>query len=153
MLKKGDTIPDVELVDQKGQSISLHSFRGKSALVIYFYPKDNTAVCTAQACGFRDHYEDFLELGATVIGISKDSVSSHKNVSEKRKLPFPLLSDPKGKALKAFGVPTYLFGLLPGRVTFIADNQCIIQHTFRADFKADVHIHESLNILRKLMTK
>lgn len=150
MLKKGDAIPEVELADQQGQPISLHSFKGKSALVIYFYPKDNTAVCTAQACGFRDHYEDFQKLGATVIGISKDSVNSHKNVSEKRKLPFSLLSDPKGKALKAFGVPTYLFGLMPGRVTFIVDKQGIIKHTFRADFKADVHIQESLNILRDL---
>ena len=150
MLKKGDAIPEVELADQQGQPVSLHSFKGKSALVIYFYPKDNTTVCTAQACGFRDHYEDFVKLGATVIGISKDSVNSHKNVSEKRKLPFSLLSDPKGKTLKAFGVPTYLFGLMPGRVTFIVDKQGIIQHTFRADFKADVHIQESLNILREL---
>lgn len=149
MLNKGDLIPNIELEDQDGNIVSLTSFSGRP-LVIYFYPKDNTRVCTAQACGFRDHYEDFKSVGAEVIGISGDSSNSHKKVATKRNLPFVLLSDPKKKALKAFKVPSSLFGLLPGRVTFIADEEGKIIHTFRADFNADKHIKQALKVLQSL---
>ena len=150
MLKKGDQLPSLTLEDQDGKKVSLDDFKGERPLVIYFYPKDNTSVCTAQACGFRDNYEAFQEAGAEVIGISKDSVESHKNVANKRKLPFILLSDSKRKALKAFGVPSMLFGLVPGRVTFVADKHGKIVHTFRSDFKADQHIDNALKMLKKL---
>ncbi|WP_421765301.1 peroxiredoxin [Ekhidna sp.] len=146
MLSKGDQLPDLELEDQNGALVSFSDFKGKP-LVIYFYPKDNTSVCTAQACGFRDNYEQFQEAGAEVIGISQDSSASHKKVADKRRLPFILLSDPKKKALKAFGVPTTLFGLVPGRVTFVADSKGQIIHTFRADFSAAGHIKEALKAL------
>ena len=149
MLNKGDDLPDVTLIDQNGKKTALIDFKGRP-LVIYFYPKDNTRVCTAQACGFRDNYEDFQKVGAEVIGISKDSSNSHKKVSDKRKLPFILLSDPKKEALKAFGVPSSLFGLLPGRVTFIVDKDGKVAHTFRADFNADSHIKEALKVLENL---
>ncbi|WP_436516190.1 peroxiredoxin [Ekhidna sp. To15] len=149
MLNKGELIPDISLKDKEGKMISLSDYIG-SPLVVYFYPKDNTSVCTAQACGFRDHYEDFQQAGAEVIGISSDSTKSHKAVSEKRKLPFMLLSDQKKLALKAFKVPSSLFGLLPGRVTFIFDKTGKLVHSFRADFKADVHIKEALKVLKKI---
>ena len=149
MLNKGDSIPDIELKDENDQTVSLSSFIG-SPVVIYFYPKDNTSVCTAQACGFRDSYEEFCEIGAEVIGISRDSSESHKKVSKKRKLPFTLLSDPKKKALKAFGVPSGLFGLVPGRVTFVFDKDGKVIHTFRSDFQAQKHIDQALKALRKL---
>ncbi len=149
MLNKGELIPDIILKDKDGNMISLSDFTG-SPLVVYFYPKDNTSVCTAQACGFRDHYEEFQKAGAEVIGISSDSAKSHKAVTEKRKLPFMLLSDQKKAALKAFKVPSSLFGLLPGRVTFIFDKTGKLVHSFRADFKADQHIQEALKVLKSV---
>ena len=129
--------------------VSLSDLVG-NPMVIYFYPKDNTAVCTAQACGFRDHYEQFQQAGAEVIGISRDSAESHKHVTNKRNLPFLLLSDSKKEAHKAFKVPSSLFGLLPGRVTFVIDKEGKVAHTFRADFNADKHIKEALKVIKSL---
>ncbi|WP_425391342.1 peroxiredoxin [Ekhidna sp.] len=149
MLHKGEPIPSVTLEDQDGKIVSLSDFKG-SPLIVYFYPKDNTKVCTAQACGFRDNYEQFLEVGAEVIGISRDSVASHRKVTNQRKLPFILLSDPKKKAHKAFRVPSAMFGLFPGRVTFVIDKNGRVAHTFRADFTADSHIKEALKVLKEL---
>lgn len=149
MLRKGESIPHLRLEDQDGKMVSFSDLIGKP-LVIYFYPKDNTKVCTAQACGFRDHYEQFQEAGAEVIGISGDSVESHKKVTNHRKLPFLLLSDPKKEALKAFKVPSALFGLIPGRVTFVINKDGKVAHTFRADFNADKHIKEALKVLKSL---
>ena len=149
MLQIGTELPDITLENQDGEEISLRSFIGKP-IVIFFYPKDNTRVCTAQACSFRDRYEDFLEIGADVVGISHDSAASHKNVQTRHKLPFNLLSDPKRKALKAFKVPSYLFGLLSARVTFIIDSTGKIIYHFRADLKAEIHIQKSLEILRSI---
>ena len=99
---------------------------GKKPVVIYFYPKDNTPGCTMQACGFRDSYEDFIDLGAEVIGVSSDTVNSHKKFTSQYKLPFTLLSDSDKKLRKLFGVPDKLFGLLPGRVTYIINKKGII---------------------------
>lgn len=149
MLHKGEPIPDLQLEDQDGKMVSLSDFKGRP-LVIYFYPKDNTKVCTAQACGFRDHYEEFQEAGAEVIGISRDSSESHRKTTNQRRLPFILLSDPRREALKAFRVPSALFGLLPGRVTFVVDKNGRVAHTFRADFSADKHIKEALKVLKEL---
>ncbi|WP_424961085.1 peroxiredoxin [Ekhidna sp.] len=149
MLHKGDQIPYLRLEDQDGKMVSLSDLVG-NPMVIYFYPKDNTSVCTAQACGFRDHYEQFQEAGAEVIGISRDSAESHKNVTNKRNLPFLLLSDPRKQAHKAFKVPSSLFGMLPGRVTFVIDKEGKVAHTFRADFNADKHIKEALKVLKEL---
>ncbi len=149
MLNKGEPIPAITLRDQDGKPFSLHDMKGKP-MVIYFYPKDNTKVCTAQACGFRDQYEDFHEVGAEVIGISGDSVESHRKVANNRKLPFILLSDPQKEALKAFKVPSMLFGLIPGRVTFVIDRQGKVAHTFRADFSAEKHVQEALKIIKQL---
>lgn len=150
MLKVGDKLPDIKLKNQNNEDVDLHDFIGKKPLVIYFYPKDNTRVCTAQACGFRDHYEDFTSLGAEVIGISRDSVDSHKKVANKRQLPFVLLSDQKKIALKAFGVPSMLFGLVPGRVTFVVNKEGEIIHTFTSNFTADDHIEVALNKLKDI---
>lgn len=148
MINIGDQIPAIELKNQHDETVDLHALKGKP-LVIYFYPKNNTKVCTAQACGFRDEYEHFQELGAEVIGISRDSVQSHQKVANKRRLPFLLLSDPDKKAHRAFGVPSGLLGLVPGRVTFIVDKNGIVLHTFRADFNASSHIKEAMSILKE----
>ncbi|MEM0939048.1 MAG: peroxiredoxin [Bacteroidota bacterium] len=146
MLKKGDQIPEITLKDQDNNKVNLQNFKGKP-LVIFFYPKDNTYMCTAQACSFRDHFDEFLQFNAYIVGISKDSVTSHAKVINKRKLPFPLLSDPYGQALKAFKVSTYLFGFMSARCTFIIDKEGVVQHSFREDFKADYHIKKSIEIL------
>ncbi len=152
MLKKGDQIPDITLQNHEGVDVSLASFKDKQPIVVYFYPKNNTPGCTAEACSFRDHYEAFKELGAEVIGISGDSVDSHQKVKNKRKLPFILLSDPMRKAEKSFGVPRSVLGLFPGRVTFIADKSGEIIHTFNSSSNATKHIPEALKALKKTVS-
>jgi peroxiredoxin Q/BCP len=124
---------------------------GKKPLVIYFYPKDNTPGCTAEACSFRDQYEDFKDLGAEVIGISSDSVSSHQQFSEQYKLPFILLSDNDKKIKTLFGVPSGLFGLLPGRVTYVTDKNGVIQMIFDSVL-ATKHIPKALQAIKKLVS-
>ena len=103
MLEIGTKAPDFELSDQNGEKHSLKDYRGKK-LVLYFYPKDNTAGCTKQACGFAERYPQFTEKGAEVVGISKDSVKSHKNFEEKYELPFTLLSDPEHEVIEMYDV-------------------------------------------------
>ncbi|MEQ9404120.1 MAG: peroxiredoxin [Cyclobacteriaceae bacterium] len=146
MLNKGEMIPEITLNNQDGNKVSLRDFDG-TPLVIYFYPKDNTPGCTAEACSFRDHYEEFKVAGAEVIGVSSDTVASHKSFYDKRKLPFILLSDPYRQAEKAFGVPRNLFGLLPGRVTFIINREGMIVHTFNSSINPIKHVAEALKII------
>ena len=102
-LKPGDKAPSFSSKDQDGNTISLDDFKG-SKLVIYFYPKDNTPGCTAQACDLRDNYEDLLKNGYKVIGVSADSEKSHQKFIEKYKLPFPLIADTDKEVLKAYSV-------------------------------------------------
>ncbi len=103
MLQAGDKAPDFSLKDKDGNAVSLKDFSGKK-LIVYFYPKDNTPGCTRQACAFAGAYSLFKQKGIEVIGISKDSVSSHVKFAKKYDLPFILLSDPELEAIKAFGV-------------------------------------------------
>lgn len=144
----GDTAPEFSLPDQDGNTVSLSQYRGKSSVVLYFYPKDNTSVCTAQACGFRDSYEAFLDEGAVVIGVSSDSVDSHDGFAEKHRLPFSLLSDEGGKIRKLYGA-TVMLGV-PGRVTYVIDKEGVVRHKFSSMFSADKHIDEALRVLKKL---
>ncbi len=102
MLEIGTTAPDFTLPDQNGTLHSLSDYRGKK-VILYFYPKDNTPGCTKQACGFRDRYPQIQEKGAVVLGISKDSVASHKKFEGDFGLPFPLLSDPEHQVLEMYG--------------------------------------------------
>ena len=103
MLEIGTKAPAFTLPDQNGKAHSLSDYAGKK-VILYFYPKDNTPGCTKQACGFADRYPQFLEKGAVVLGVSKDSVSSHKNFEQKYALPFPLLSDPEKEVIQAYDV-------------------------------------------------
>ena len=103
MLEIGTKAPDFTLPDQNGNMHSLSEYRGKK-VILYFYPKDNTAGCTKQACGFAELYPQFTEKGAVVLGISKDSVASHKKFEEKYGLPFTLLADPELVAIQAYDV-------------------------------------------------
>lgn len=149
-LKVGDRIPNFIAKDDNGLDFDSQSLVGQKPLVIYFYPKDNTPGCTTQACSFRDQYEDFKDLGAEVIGISSDSVASHQKFSNQYKLPFILLSDFDKKIRKLFGVPTGMFGLLPGRVTYVTDKNGIIQMIFDSMMAAK-HIPKALDAIKKLV--
>nr|WP_315164970.1 peroxiredoxin [uncultured Flavobacterium sp.] len=150
-LKVGDVIPNFKAKDANGNDFDSQNIVGKKPLVIYFYPKDNTPGCTAEACSFRDQYEDFKDLGAEVIGISSDSVSSHQQFSEQYKLPFILLSDNDKKIKTLFGVPSGLFGLLPGRVTYVTDKNGVIQMIFDS-MLATKHIPKALQAIKKLVS-
>ncbi len=149
-LKVGDKIPNFTAKDTNGSDFDIATIVGHKPLVIYFYPKDNTPGCTAQACSFRDQYEDFKDLGAEVIGISSDSVGSHQKFARQFKLPFILLSDSDKKIRKLFGVPTGMFGLIPGRVTYVTDKNGVVQMIFDS-MLATKHIPKALEAIKKLM--
>ena len=149
-LKIGDSIPSFKAKDTNGDDFDSQNLVGHKPLVIYFYPKDNTPGCTTQACSFRDQYEDFKDLGAEVIGISSDSVESHQKFSKQYKLPFILLSDPDKKIRKLFGVPSGMFGLLPGRVTYVTDKTGQIIMIFDS-MMASKHIPKALEAVKKLV--
>ena len=143
----GDKQPHFTAVKQGGTAFDSNSIQNKP-VVIYFYPKDNTPGCTTQACSFRDAYQDFQDLGAEVIGVSGDSVSSHQNFQQKHKLPFILLSDSDRKLRKLFGVPTALFGLIPGRVTYVFDAFGKAIYIFD-NMSAKNHITKALEAIKK----
>jgi thioredoxin-dependent peroxiredoxin len=145
----GDRAPSFRLPDGSGGYVGLEDFLGKKNLVVYFYPKDFTRGCTAEACGFRDAYESFTALGAEVIGISADSQDSHKVFSQHHRLPFVLLSDLDGSVRRAYHVKKTL-GLFPGRVSFVIDKKGIIRHIFSSQARATAHVAEALRILRSL---
>ncbi|WP_309614727.1 peroxiredoxin [Flavobacterium sp.] len=147
-LKIGDKIPSFTSIDSKGDSFEIKSYIGKP-LVIYFYPKDDTPGCTIQACTFRDKYEDFKALGAEVIGISSDSLQSHQKFASRYKLPFILLSDFDKKIRSQFGVPNDFLGLIPGRATYVADKNGIIQLIFDST-SSKIHIEKALEILKRM---
>ena len=144
-LTAGDQIPDFNLLDQDGNPFSLRKQIGQK-MVIYFYPKDESGVCTKEACAFRDSFEEFKDLGAMVIGINSGSVESHKNFARKNRLPFTLLSDPGNVVLKKFGIKPVLF--LTGRETFIVDEYGTILYSYRAFLNGAAHPEKALEFLR-----
>jgi peroxiredoxin Q/BCP len=146
MTNEGERAPQVVLKDQNGKMVNTSDLVGEGWLVIYFYPKDETPGCTAQACTFRDHYEDLTDAGATVVGISSDSVESHGNFALHHNLPFILLSDTEGEARKAFGVPRSM-GLLPGRVTYVIDREGIVRMIFNSQMRAAEHVKKVLDFI------
>ncbi|MEO0488900.1 MAG: peroxiredoxin [Cyanobacteria bacterium P01_A01_bin.123] len=148
-VKVGDTAPDFALQSASGETVKLSDFKGQKPVVLYFYPKDDTPGCTAEACSFRDSYEAFTDAGAEVIGVSSDSPASHQKFAAKHSLPFTLLSDEGSKMRKAYGVPATL-GLLPGRVTYVIDPAGTVQHVFNSQFNATAHVGEALGVLQKI---
>lgn len=149
-MKIGEKIPHFTAIDTHGNTFDSDLIIGKKPVVIYFYPKNNTPGCNAQACSFRDQYEDFTDIGATVIGISGDSQSSHEKFTQKFNLPFTLLSDYDKKLRSLFEVPTGLFGLLPGRVTYVADKEGVVRMIFDSQM-ATKHIPKALEAIKKLV--
>ena len=151
MLKPGDKMPSFEVVDQDGNKITSSELKGKKT-IIYFYPKDNTPGCTAEACNLRDNYEMLVAQGYNVIGVSKDSVASHVKFAEKYNLPFILISDPELKAIKAYDVwqekkmyGKVTFGVV--RTTYVIDEEGIIEKVM-PKVKPDTNAAEILEYLK-----
>ena len=134
-IRVGDEAPDFVLPDRTGKMVRLSEFRGHKAVVLYFYPKDDTPGCQ--------------DAGAEVIGVSSDSAESHGKFAAKHRLPFTLLADQGGQVRKRYGVPATL-GLLPGRVTFVIDRSGVVRHVFNSQFQATQHVSEALEALRRL---
>jgi thioredoxin-dependent peroxiredoxin len=148
-LTNGTPAPDFELPDQHGTLVCLSQYRGKSAVVVYFYPKDDTTGCTIEACRFRDDFAKFRVTGAEIMGISDDSAESHARFVSKYNLPFKLLSDKGGRVRKLYGVKK-TFGLIPGRVTFVIDREGIVRHVFSSQSSPARHPVEALAQLSRL---
>lgn len=151
-VKVGDTAPDFTLPAQDGSQVSLTDFRGTKAVVLYFYPKDDTPGCTAESCAFRDQYEVFQQAGAEVIGVSSDSSESHQKFAAKYQLPFKLLTDKGDKARKQYGA-TAAFGLFPGRVTYVIDSNGVVQYVFDSMLNFKGHVEEAIKTIQQLATK
>lgn len=149
-IQVGDRCPQFTLPDQNGELFDISTLIGKKILVIYFYPKDETGGCTAEACGFRDNYEDFANLNCEIIGISSDSIQSHERFAARHQLNFRLLADEKKSVRKQFGVPSNLFGLIGGRVTYIVDQEGIVQHIHNSLTDPDSHIKNAYIFVQRL---
>jgi peroxiredoxin Q/BCP len=150
MIQIGDNCPVFKLKNQFGEAFNLVNLLGNKTLVIYFYPKDDTPGCTKEACSFRDRFEEFKDLGCEVIGISSDSEQKHKEFAEKHKLPFILLADINQEVRKSFGVPGSLFGLIPGRVTYIVGKDKKVKGIFNSLLNPIGHIDHALQLVKSL---
>jgi len=145
----GDVAPDFTLPDQTGTPVRLRDLVGRKTLVLYFYPKDETPGCTIEARAFRDSYAAFTAAGAEVVGVSADSVASHRRFAQHHELPFLLLSDKGGTVRNLYGVEKTL-GLLPGRVTYVIDRTGVVRHVYSSQLRATRHPREALMVLSAL---
>lgn len=146
-LEVGDTVPKFTLQNQDGKTFNMKDSIGKKILVIFFYPKDESAVCTKEACAFRDSSQVFTDAGALVIGINQGSVESHKKFQTDYKLPYQLLSDPEEQVIKAFGVKG---SMLNDRVTFVVDKTGQIVFKYNSLTQGVKHTTEVLKFLREM---
>lgn len=147
-LKTGDQVPEFRLQDQDGNWFDIRDYIGKKILVIYFYPKDESSVCTKESCSFRDSFADFEKAGALVIGINFASVESHKRFKKNHQLPFLLLSDPGNKVYKSFGVKKAL--VFTGRETFVVDKAGKIVFKFDSFTNGPEHSKQTLAYIRQM---
>jgi peroxiredoxin Q/BCP len=143
----GEPAPDFTLPTGGGGVFRLSDLRGRRAVVLYFYPKDETQGCTAEACAFRDSYDVFAKAGAEVVGVSGDSVDAHRAFAAHHRLPFVLVSDRDGELRKRYGVSRWL-GILGGRVTFVIDRDGVVRHVFDSQLQATRHVDEALATVR-----
>lgn len=148
-IKVGDKAPLFNLMDQHGEEFFMKDYLGLNAMVVYFYPKDDTPGCTKEACKFRDDHQEFEELKVKIIGISADSVESHKDFAIKYNLPFTLLADTNNEVRNLFGVKKNFFGLVPGRVTYVIDINGVVIHIYDNMIKSENHINEALKALAR----
>ncbi len=148
-LKVGDRAPDFSLSSASGARVTLSELLGKRTVVLFFYPKDDTPGCTAEACSFRDRYDAFVEAGADVVGISSDSLASHDSFAQKHRLPMTLLSDADGKVRALYEVKATL-GLFPGRATFVVGRDGVIRHVFVSQLRIGTHVQQALATVKDL---
>lgn len=148
-VRVGDLAPDFTLPDQRGIPVRLGDLFGKKHVVLYFYPKDATPGCTAEARAFRDAYDAFTAADTEVVGVSSDSVRSHQRFAAKHELPFMLLSDRDGAVRRLYGVERTL-GILPGRVTYVIDRDGIVRHVYSSQLAATRHVREARHALKGL---
>ena len=148
-VKVGDKAPDFTLPSQMGDNVTLSEYFGKKNIVLYFYPMDDSPGCTKEACTFRDSYEELTSLDAEVLGVSAQSVESHKSFATHFELPFLLLSDADNKVRKLYCVRSTM-GIIPGRVTFIIDKQGFVRNIFSSQSKAPRHVEEAKKTLLEL---
>jgi peroxiredoxin Q/BCP len=141
----GDPVPTFTLMDQDGKTFNIKDYIGKKVLVIYFYPKDESMVCTKEACAFRDSFDAFTKAGAMVIGVNGGTVASHKEFQQHYKLPFTLLSDPDNKIYNQFGVKGKLF--FTGRETFVVDLKGKVVYTHEAMMEGKEHSDDALQFV------
>ena len=142
-VRVGDTAPDFTLPDQRGRPVRLHDLTEKKNVALYFYPKDATPGCTAEAQAFRDAYDAFSATDTEVIGVSSDSIKSHERFAAKQRLPFLLLSDRDGAVRNLYGVERTL-GILPGRVTYVISRGGTVRHVYSSQLRATRHSREAL---------
>ncbi len=147
-LAKGDPAPPFTKTAHDGKSIVVGGERDR-VLVLYFYPADETPGCTAEACTFRDTIEEFSKADADVVGVSPDSLESHRKFASHHALPFSLVSDEDGSLRKAYGVGKTL-GLIPGRVTFVIDRRGIVQYVLSSQIFPKKHVREALEVVKSL---
>lgn len=147
-LQIGDQLPHFILNDENYQPINIASIKGKY-LVLYFYPKDETPGCIKEAISFRDSFQDLIDSGAVVYGVSNDKPSSHAMFKAKYRLPFSLLSDTGGELRKLLGVPSDLFGLIPGRVTYIFNPEGQLVEVYKSQLSPENHVKEALKVIGK----
>jgi peroxiredoxin Q/BCP len=145
-IQVGDLIPSFNLKDQNGNDFDISSLLGRKKMVIFFYPQDGSLNCTKEACYFRDLSDVFDEADAILIGISGQSVERHKEFAEKNRLKYTLLSDTGNYVRKLFGVPSRVFGLVPGRVTYVADRSGKVVYVFDSQTETQRHADEALKI-------
>jgi len=147
-LKVGSKAPDFEGLTDEGHRFKLYEVVGKKNVVLYFYPKDETPGCTAEACSFRDNWEEVKKYDAVVVGVSSDSVESHKQFKMRHSLPFTLVSDPDKNIRKLYDVKG---SLMPPRVTFVIDKEGVIRHVYDSQLNATAHVKEALSALKKIV--
>lgn len=149
-MKLGETVSDFELKDHNGETVRLKEALNVGPVVLFFYPKDETAVCTAEACAFRDANDDLVKAGATVFGISSDDVASHKRFADKHKLTYRLLADVGGRVRQQLGVPRGMFGLTDGRVTYVLDKGGVVRLVHEASLQAQGHVDQAVRMIQSL---
>lgn len=154
LLADGEKAPDFTLPDQDGNPVNLYDLLKNGPVVVFFYPKAHTTVCTKEACSFRDNFEIFADSGAQIVGISTDTIEMQKSFHEKFRLTFPVLSDTDGVAYAAFGVRNSggfkLGWAMNDRVTFVIDRDGYVRHHSTGMFEAEGHVEESLKTVKAL---
>lgn len=145
----GERAPDFALPRADGTPFRLSDAVRRGVVVLYFYPKDETMGCVAEACAFRDEYDVLTEAGAEVVGVSADSSESHRQFAAHHRLPFVLLTDADGAVRKLYGVGKAL-GILDGRMTYVIDTRGVVRHVFSSRLQPTRHVAEALAIVRGL---